>query len=335
VTSKSFAAALKAAREAAGLSQAALARRAGLTGSYVCVLEAGRRRPPSPKVVAALAKVLGVDDGPLQELAGVERSPAGVRQRLERLDREHGRALRTRDRVLTTTLFHIAHRPTVMNPLGVGEFPDLSHLQRSLLGRLVDRVRGVRSMREAEERADEILEDAGPRDRDALAAVLPRVLNGGAEPTAASPTSAAAPVPPVVAPLVPPPTPAPTPVPEAGVALPVRERLAGGAGTASFTVDRAMVAPSDSPHAFLWRVSTDEAWPKVERGDLVLVDPDVAPSPGDLVAFDHDGRDHLRAYAVHGDEVRLQSPRAEVPPIRLPRSQFRARGVVRWVVRAL
>jgi hypothetical protein len=205
-----------------------------------------------------------------------------------------------------------------MNPLGVGEFPDLSHLQRSLLGRLVDRVRGVRSVKEAEDRADEILEDAGPRDRDALAAVLPRVLTGDD-----------ASAPPTVAPTVPPP--AAAPASPGGVALAVHDRLSGTAGSTTFVVDPALA----TPRAFLWRVSTDEAWPKVERGDLVLVDPEATPSPGDLVAFERDGREHLRAYALHGDEVRLQSPRAEVPPVRVPRAEFRARGVVRWVVRAL
>ena len=52
-------------RTAAGLSQAGLARRAGVTGAYVSMIEAGKKRAPSLAVVARIAEVLGATVGDL------------------------------------------------------------------------------------------------------------------------------------------------------------------------------------------------------------------------------------------------------------------------------
>ncbi len=58
-------------REARGLSQNALAKRAGISQTAVWGIEEGRRRDPNVSTVAALAAALGVamehlllDDGP-------------------------------------------------------------------------------------------------------------------------------------------------------------------------------------------------------------------------------------------------------------------------------
>lgn len=53
--------ALRAARELAGLTQAQLAERAGITQQTVSHLETGRIRNPAFRVVSALAEVLKVD----------------------------------------------------------------------------------------------------------------------------------------------------------------------------------------------------------------------------------------------------------------------------------
>ena len=115
-------------------SQAALARRAGLTGSYISVLESSRRRPPTPRVIRALCKAMGIDDKPLQEAAALERSPPTVRKRLERMRRERGRVEKSRDRLLTTTLFHLAKGPRVVDPMS--EFLDLPPGQQAVLARV-------------------------------------------------------------------------------------------------------------------------------------------------------------------------------------------------------
>lgn len=51
---------LRNRREARGLTQAELARRAKITGEYVSMLETGAKRNPSLAVLQRLAKVLGV-----------------------------------------------------------------------------------------------------------------------------------------------------------------------------------------------------------------------------------------------------------------------------------
>lgn len=56
---ESFGEELKRQREAVGLSQSALAKRAGLNASYINRLESGEREPPRVETVVALAKGLG------------------------------------------------------------------------------------------------------------------------------------------------------------------------------------------------------------------------------------------------------------------------------------
>jgi SOS-response transcriptional repressor LexA len=262
--------------------------------------------------VSALARALSVDEDAFQSLAGLERSPAPIRRQMERLDQERGRAVRTRDRMIAGALFQVASRPGVLDP--IGEALDLSTEERALFGRLVRRVRHVRTAEEAQEKADDLLQEVPAKDRDAIATALPRVL-------AAAPAPGA---------------PAPAPAARAAdarlVELPVRASLLPGAPAAgTFAVDSSVWRP----RAFLLRVSTDDAWPRIEPGDLLLVDPDAAPHPGDWVAFRHEERDLARAYQRHGEEVRLVTPRPDVPPIRRPLPTFRPEGVVLWLGRSL
>ncbi len=56
---------LKARREARGLTQAQLAKKAGVTEAYVSMLESGKRKAPSLPALQRLAKALGV---PVTEL---------------------------------------------------------------------------------------------------------------------------------------------------------------------------------------------------------------------------------------------------------------------------
>ena len=54
-------------RTKAGMTQEALAKKAGLTQGYIAHLEGGRKRNPSLPVLRRLAKALG---GPVTELLG-------------------------------------------------------------------------------------------------------------------------------------------------------------------------------------------------------------------------------------------------------------------------
>lgn len=59
-----FMANLRSIREEAGLSQSELARRTGMTPSYICDLERGRRKP-NLGTLAPLAAALGVSPSTL------------------------------------------------------------------------------------------------------------------------------------------------------------------------------------------------------------------------------------------------------------------------------
>lgn len=67
---------LRAARERAGLGVREAARQAGLSGGYVCDLEAGRRCP-SATVAARLAEVLTLDEQGRALLYGAAVTDAG------------------------------------------------------------------------------------------------------------------------------------------------------------------------------------------------------------------------------------------------------------------
>jgi transcriptional regulator with XRE-family HTH domain len=299
VPEQTFASYLKRARERASLSQKALAAKIEMTGSYISQLESGARRAPRPKVVTRLCKALGIPERRLQELAALERSPAPIRKKLQRADRERGKVRRTRDRLLVTTLFHMARGPRAIDPLGA--MTDLPQEQRALLGKLVGKARAVKSLEEAEAQAEEVLAEAGDEDREILARVLPGVLAG-----------------------------------ERKDERPPRRLV-----DVYTTLDRAS-APADaigldprlgSEDAFFLRVADDDAHPRIEAGDLLLLDPAVKPRGGDTVVLHHDGRDVVRTWHRQGGRIRLDAMRPDQPPIRLDADGFEGL-VVLLLVRA-
>lgn len=300
---KSFAAVLKRLRERAGLSQKALAARIEMTGSYISQLESGARRAPRPKVIARLCKALGVAERRLQELAALERSPPPIRKRLERANREQGRVRRSRDRLLVTTLFHMARGPRVIDPMA--EFLDLPPEQRMLAGRLLGRARKVKSLEEAERDTDDLLAEADDKERELLARVLPGVLTGHA--------------------------------PREGDVDRSRRLVEVHASStrAGDVEDRLEIdARLGSPASFFVRIADDEAHPRVEAGDLLLVDPERTPRGGDTVVVHHDGRDYVRTWHKQGGQVRLDAARPDVPPLRMSVDAFDG-VVVLLLVRAL
>jgi transcriptional regulator with XRE-family HTH domain len=317
-----FAAELKQARLAAGLSQAELAARAGLTGSYVCLLELRRRPSPTPEVIEALARALAIEDARLQELAALERTPEVVRRRVVRLVRERGRVRRTRDRLLATTLFHMTRRPDFL-PDHAAEALGLPDDRRLLLSRIVGLMKHVPSVRHAEEQAPEILREVPGRERDALVQALPRLwasAHGAAEPVpSAAPAPALAPeerawqIVPVLA--APPPVAGPAP----GTVL---DRL---------HVDRRLWRPG----AYVLVAADDDAYPRIESGDWLLVHPGDTAQDGDWVVWGDGARVRLRVFRRQGDQVRLESARPDVPPLRVPAAHFEAAGVVAWIFRPM
>lgn len=317
----SFAQALRTARKEAGLSQAALADKAGLTAPYISLIESGRRRPPTAPLIERLAKALGVKPESLAELAALERTPSAIRKRLEGLDRERGKVHRTRDRILSTTLFNLAQRPDVLAELDATG--DEALWFRGVLGRLGGKLRGVGTAREARTRSAELLDPLASADRDRLMEALPEMLGGSTAGGVNAP--AAAPETPDIA--MPVTTERPT-----SVRLEVRASLgAQAAAEETLQVDGRWAAAG----AFLWRLASDEAYPRFEAGDLLLVEPTRAPADGDLVVLRHDGRDLLRVFRRRAGEVRLEALRPELAPLRLSPAAFAPVGVVTRVLRSL
>lgn len=323
-----FASELKRGRIAAGLSQADLGARAGLTGSYVCMLELRRKPAPAPDVVEKLAVALGLDATRLQERAALERTPEPVRQRIVRLAKDRLRTRRNRDRLLSTTIFHIAKRPGFM-PEDVATAMGLPADYRSLFGRLAERVRRAPTESEAERESRDVLRDVPAREREALVQALPRLLGAAA---AAVPQRA-----PDAAPA------APSPEAEPEERRPWRRvpvlAAAPPPGVAATDVEALDVFHVDRR---LWRVGSfvlvaddDDAWPRVERGDWLLVDARAVPADGDLVVVRHDGRARVRVLKRLAGEVRLDAPRADAPPLRIPEARLSLVGIVRWVFRPL
>ncbi|MDA1195817.1 MAG: helix-turn-helix domain-containing protein [Planctomycetota bacterium] len=293
-----FASVLKSARERTGLSQKDLAARIEMTGSYISQLESGARRAPRPKVITRICKALGISERRLQDLAALERSPAPIRRRIERADKERGKIRRTRDRLLVTTLFHMARGPRAIDPLAA--MIDLPDEQRMLLGRLVGRARSVPSLEEAERQTEDVLAEAGDQDREVLARVLPGVLAGGPETNARR-------------------------------MVDVYEDV----GRTGAPVDALSLDPRlGSLSAYFVRIADDAAHPRVEAGDLLLVDPEREAQAGDTVMMHHEGRDIVRTWHAQGGAVRLDAMRPDLPPVRMAPAAFNG-FVVLLLVRAL
>jgi transcriptional regulator with XRE-family HTH domain len=309
VPKKEFPLLLKRARKEAGLTQEALGRRASLTGSYISMLESGRKPAPRARVISSLCKALGIPERPLQEAAALERAPDPLRRRLARMEREGGTARRTRDRLLSSTLFHVAHRA---GPLGVSSaYLDLSPAQRGLLQRLLSRVRGTRDAQEAEKRTEEVLSETSNSERDLLASVLPGVL--ASDQKEASPTKEKRPT-------------------SGARRLPVF----ADAERKDVPLDHLAVDPRWwHTDAFFWRMPDDHAWPRIEAGDLLLLDPLATPRSGDMVVVARESGPEVRMLHQGEQEARLEALRSDVPPLRMKRSSLETLGVVVWMCRGL
>ena len=77
---------LRQKRHQAGLRQAELAGKVGVTASYVSLLESGQRPSPSDEVTRSIERALGLAENELVRLAHLERTPSDIR---EEMDLEH------------------------------------------------------------------------------------------------------------------------------------------------------------------------------------------------------------------------------------------------------
>ncbi len=94
----SFADLLRVAREKSGQTQATLAEKCRLTGSYISLLESGKKPAPSDRVVRRLAAALGLDVEEALQVAHLDRAPEDLRRALDRLRSQAAREKDLRER---------------------------------------------------------------------------------------------------------------------------------------------------------------------------------------------------------------------------------------------
>jgi transcriptional regulator with XRE-family HTH domain/SOS-response transcriptional repressor LexA len=302
----SFADHLREARRKAGLTQAELGERAGLTGSYVSLLESGKKPPPSDRVLSRLSRALGVSEANFAEAAHLDRTPEDVRQKILALSRRLDRERRLTHRMLAGWLtfpsffgpFLRAGDPLISRRLGGKRRLRLEKILR----RLVPIATGQ------ENSAEEVLEflaSLPDEDREILAVALPEIALPSAATATASGAAAAGPEPAGRS--------GPEAAPPVLAALPPR-----GGDTGSFRL----------------RVEDDDMLPRIEPGDVLVVDPDASARPGDMVVVRAgDGFRVRHLVAAAGRRLTLTAPNPRVAPEEAGPGDLA--GVVREVRRVL
>jgi transcriptional regulator with XRE-family HTH domain len=169
-----FSAILVAARERLGITQAQLATSAGLTPSYVCLLESGKKPPPSDRVCERLATVLGIPARQLLEVAHLQRSPATVQKRVRTLRGRLSREQRSRQRVLATLLspFLFESAPSWLE--GAVEWIGGTALRKRRLREVLSAL--GRRHQDRATAVSRLVDELPERDRRLLLDALPRIL---------------------------------------------------------------------------------------------------------------------------------------------------------------
>ena len=178
-----FAALLRDGREAAGLTQAALAERCHLTGSYISLLESGSKPPPSDKVVLRLARALSLDAQALLEVAHLDRAPADLRKahealrRRERIEREMRE--RTAELLLPWSVWSAFSAGGTLPRLRGASAPNLDAEVVRALESLQEAARGAADTAGFHREAKRILEGLSERKRRRIVEAAP-LLAGAA-----------------------------------------------------------------------------------------------------------------------------------------------------------
>ncbi len=169
-----FATLLVTARERLGITQAQLAISAGLTPSYVCLLENRKKPPPSDGVCERLAAVLGIPSNTLLDVAHLQRSPTTVQRRVHALSGKLSREQRSRHRVLESLLSpFLFATPTSWVEGAVGWLGGGAARHRRLQEVLAALGRKHQNQATALSR---LVDELPERDRRLLLEALPRIL---------------------------------------------------------------------------------------------------------------------------------------------------------------
>jgi transcriptional regulator with XRE-family HTH domain len=179
-----FADYLKGAREKSGLTQSVLAERCGLTGSYISLLESGKKPAPSDRVVKRLATVLGLRLDDVLQVAHLDRAPDELRKTVERLRRQAIREREMRERT-AEALFPFSIWNLVPGALtkrarsAVG--PNLDTDIIEAIDSLTDLVRGTSNLEEFRAASRRLLDELPPEKRKRILDATPLLAEGSVE----------------------------------------------------------------------------------------------------------------------------------------------------------
>lgn len=169
-----FSAILIAARERLAMTQAQLAIAAGLTPSYLSLLENRKKPPPSDRVCERLAAVLGIPARQLLEVAHLQRSPATVQRNVRALRGKLSRERKSRQRALESLLspFLFPSAPSWLE--SAVEFLGGSSVRRR---RLRDVLTALgRRHQDRATAVSRLVDELSERDRRLLLEALPKIL---------------------------------------------------------------------------------------------------------------------------------------------------------------
>lgn len=180
-----FAGYLRTAREAAGLTQASLAETCGLTGSYISLLESGKKPAPSDKVVRRLAAALHLDSEDALHVAHLDRAPADLQRALERFRREAliERQLRERTAEALFPLSLWGLLPSVLPgkvKAAVGDSLDTPLVEA--IDRLQEVARGALDLSTFHRETRRVLDGLDPERRRLILDAAPGLAEGGSGP---------------------------------------------------------------------------------------------------------------------------------------------------------
>lgn len=314
---KDFAYWLRAGRERAGLTQAQLAAAISQSSSYVSMLESRRKPPPSDEVVRRIADALEIEEERLLEVAHIERTPPDIQRKILSLQGQVTRGKTLLERLLPAALYlsFASGRIDDRDALPV------SKTTQTLLTRLDEHLSGCLADYDLfAEMAVSFYEGLGGADRELLLDLIGDLASGAIE---GAPAPAAG-------------------APAAEHRLPIFLDVPAGAVAESLDEVSGYqdVAAADAgPGCFGLFVHDNDCYPRIEQGDLVVVDETRAPSNGDLVAVLDRGSGALMRYLQLATHVELAPLSPQRPPVELhphtPPEELAVRGVVIRVVRTL
>jgi transcriptional regulator with XRE-family HTH domain len=170
---------LKEAREKAGLTQAALALKCRLTGSYISLLESGKKPAPSDRVVRKLAAALSLPPEAALEVAHVDRAPEDLRLTIESLRRQAALEQEMRERTAEALFPLSTWSLGPVLPAGRarrGVPPTLGAEVVHALDRLMEMARHATDFGQVRDESRRVLASLPPEERRRVLAAVPALI---------------------------------------------------------------------------------------------------------------------------------------------------------------